>query len=222
MLTHRVVEVPKPAPREERPHAAGRARMVPSVAAVHALGRPVVCCWLRARPFGRAAVLVGDLDDHATGSGVTHLPFPVGARGVAISTATAAGAVDRLPHWRAADVVLDCLDQPADQAPGVAIDDLFALLPDRPMALFVAAHPLAWDATEQRVADLSDQVGHLEARRAGRGTERVRLARAEAELGYLERWEARGLWTLRMWTAGQDAADCDAVAALLAGSTDLS
>jgi hypothetical protein len=222
LLTHRIVEVPAPAPHEERPHSAGRARMVPSVAAVHALGRSVVCCWLRAKPFGRVAVLVGDLGGHASGAGVSPLPFPVGARGVAVSPATAAGAVDRLPHWRAADVVLDCRDEAADQdRAGVAIDDLFALLPDRPMALFSVARPLGWDATEQRVTDLSDQVGRLEARRSGRGSERVRLARAEAELGYLERWESCGLWTLRVWTAGRDAADCDAVAALLAGSGDL-
>ena len=227
LLSHRIVEVPRAPMDHPRPHAAARARMLPVTAAAHAAGRTVACCWLRARPFGRVVVLAGDLSHlpASADAGPVPVPFPVGARGVAMPADTMARTVGRLPHWRAADVALDCLDRAneSDRAePGAPVDELFALLPEWAMAVLVVAEPLGWDATERRLVELSDLVGQLESRRSGRGGDRVRLARAEAELNCLDRWESQGLWDLRVWTAGQDAAACDAVAALVAGSGDLS
>ncbi|GLY47529.1 helicase HerA-like domain-containing protein [Lentzea sp. NBRC 102530] len=205
LLTHQVLSLPRLEDLTEL-----RARLLPQLALAHAAGRTVACCWIRTRPHGRFALLVGGV---ATDTAV---PFPPGAKGSALRPDQLARAVGRLPHWRPAELALDGLREEPDEPPPV-LDDVFELVPDRPAALFVVAEPCPVSSVESRVTDLSDLIDDLERRRSGRGSERLRLARAEAELKHLDQAFALGAWRLRVWTAGQDEGVAGALAAMVSG-----
>ena len=212
LLDHRLVEVPRLVSDEpDRAAVAGRMRMLPPLAMAHATGRAVACCWLRTRPNGPAAVLSG-------GDG---LCFPAGARAVALRPGQAGRALGKLACWRPLWLLVDALtdQRPAGDAP--LLEDLFALLPGMPMAVLAVGTPVDDAEVAAHLDRLSDVVDALEPRRTGRGTERLRLAGAEAELGYLRRWAAQGHWRIRLWTGARTAAECDAIAGLLAGGGDL-
>ncbi|QKV75303.1 ATP-binding protein [Amycolatopsis sp. Hca4] len=89
------------------------------------------------------------------------------------------------------------------------------------MAAFVVADPAPDDEVARRIDELSKTVHDLESRRSGRGSDRRRLARAEAELAHFEDAVSVGLWNLRLWTAAADATGCAALAAMIGGSADL-
>jgi DNA helicase HerA-like ATPase len=222
-LNLRVVEVPRLSAEEsasDQTVAATRGRMIPAVAMVHAGDRALVCAWLRAQPHGRAAVLVGGVDSGG-GADEGPLAFPAGARALPISPAQCTDALARFDHWERADLSLDCVDINSAVPAGPQLEDLFALLPDRPMGLLVVGRPLRRTAVQSRLDALSDVVDALESTRSGRGFERLRLARAEAELAYLERLAPQGFWELEFWTAGASAAEARAMAALIGGSSDI-
>ncbi|MDX8049631.1 helicase HerA-like domain-containing protein [Lentzea sp. BCCO 10_0798] len=206
LLTHQVLSVP----RLEGGLPELRGRLLPQLALAHAARRAVACCWIRARPNGRFALLVGGLAADAA------VPFPPGAKGAPLRPEQVVRAVNRLSCWRPAELALDCLREETDDPPPV-LDDLFALLPDRPAALLVVAEPCPASALETRVSDLSDTVADLEKRRSGRGSERIRLARAEAELTHFDEAAALGAWRLRVWTAGENESVCTALAAMIGG-----
>ncbi|MGW4210934.1 ATP-binding protein [Lentzea sp. NPDC004789] len=213
LLTHQVLSVP----RLDGGLPELRTRLLPQLALAHAAGDTVACCWIRVRPNGRFALLVGGIADPAA---VT-VPFPPGARGAPLQPAQVTRATGRLACWRTAEVALECLPGEEDaQEPATALDDLFGLLPDRPAAVLVVAEPLPATALEARISALSDTIGDLERRRSGRGSERIRLARAEAELAHFDRAATLGAWRLRVWTAGDDEAVCDAVAAMTGAGAD--
>lgn len=219
-LDCRIVQVPQP-PLEPEGSPAG-AWMLPTVATAHAAERSLACCWIRGRPHGRVAVLAGGVGFSANTAGPVPVAFPVGARGVPLSGEQTAKALGRLPNWQPVALALECI-APTVSGPalGPSLEDLFALLPDRAMAVLVVARPINGAATAQRFDALSDAVAQLERRRDGRGSDRISLARATAELAYLERWAPLGWWELRVWTAGSDATDSTSVAALLAGCRDV-
>ena len=223
LLSHRLVEVPRlVADVPDRAAAAGRVRMLPPLAMAHATGHTVACCWLRTRPNGPAAVLAGGTQPDPTGDGFC---FPAGARAVALRPGQAGRALGKLPCWRPVWLLVDAItDGPpagdADQE-GPLLEDLFAFLPGVPMALLAVGTPVADTDVTAHLDRLSDAVDALERRRTGRGTERMRLAGAEAELGYLRRWAAQGHWRIRLWTGARTPAECDAIAGLLAGGADL-
>jgi hypothetical protein len=219
LLTHRIVQVPAVPPDQTPRYVSMRSRILPTLAMSHADGQPVVCCWLRTTPHGRVAVLVGGVGQvSARGA----LPFPAGAKAKPLRRDQADGAIGRLACWKAAHVAVDLLQQnDSPSLTGPSLDDLFALLPDRSMAVLTAAVPVRRSDIAGRLDELSDTINELEPRRTGRGAERVRLARAEQELRYLEHAAAYGLWRLRIWTGGGSDEDCDAVAALVGASADL-
>ncbi|GAA4410451.1 hypothetical protein GCM10023148_01780 [Actinokineospora soli] len=215
MLTHRVTALPG----AEADRGEARVRVLPGLALAHAAGSPVACCWARSRPHGPFALLVGGFPaspGHEEGS----LSFPPGARGVAVSAITVDQAMRRLPTWKSAVLALECLGE-SDPGAGLCLDDLFDLLPERPMAVFTVAEPLPGAQLVERIGELSTVVHDLETRREGRGADRLRLARADAELAHFEHAAALGAWRLRVWTAAADDRECDAVAAMVGGCSDL-
>ncbi|GIJ63543.1 ATP-binding protein [Virgisporangium aurantiacum] len=222
-LSHRLVEVPRPASdASARPAATGRLRMLPPLAMAHAAGTTVACCWIRTRPNGPAAVLAGGTRPDPTGDGFC---FPAGARTVELRPGQADRALGKLPHWRPVWLLVDALtDRPPSDATdpdGPLLEDLFAYLPEMPMAVLAVGTPIGAGEVAAHLDRLSDIVDALEPRRTGRGTERLRLAEAEAELRYLRRWAAQGHWRIRLFTGARTAAGCDAIAGLLAGGADL-
>jgi uncharacterized protein len=222
LLSHRVVEVPRLAGEPGGLTAAGRLRMLPVAAFACGGDRPLACCWLRARAGGRVVVLAGGMRAGTLDAGSSLVPvaFPAGARGVPLHAGQASRAVARLSCWQPAELAVDALGD-GEHADGPGLEDLFALMPDVPMAVLVVGRPAPTDAVAARLAALSDAVDELAARAEGRGAERMRLSRAETELSYLERWAPRGLWELRVWTGAATAAECAAVAAQVGGSADL-
>ncbi|MFC7612838.1 hypothetical protein ACFQV2_03470 [Actinokineospora soli] len=125
-----------------------------------------------------------------------------------------------MPTWKSAVLALECLGE-SDPGAGLCLDDLFDLLPERPMAVFTVAEPLPGAQLVERIGELSTVVHDLETRREGRGADRLRLARADAELAHFEHAAALGAWRLRVWTAAADDRECDAVAAMVGGCSDL-
>lgn len=219
LLTHRIVEVPS-LDGVANATVAGRTRLLAVAATAHALRQPLVCCWLRARPHGPVAVLVG--------SGAVGVPgrdgavaFPPGGRAAALPPNRGLGVLDRVPAWERADLAVDRVVPGGGGAGAPGLDELFAFSPERPMAVLVVGRPLEPGAAQAHLDDLSDLVDELEARRAGRGAERLRLARAEDELRHLEQWATQGFWELEVWTGGGDTPSCRAVAAMIGGSADL-
>jgi DNA helicase HerA-like ATPase len=214
-----VPRLPKDLPPAEVPSACRR-RMVPAVAMVHASDRILVCAWLRAEPNGRVAVLVGGVSagpERAEGP----IAFPAGARAAAVTVNQREAALNRFPHWERADVALDCTATEPTRSIGLQVEDIFALLPDRPMGFLLVARPRRREALATRLEGLSDRIAELETARTGRGFQRLDLARAEGELAYLEQSAPQGLWEVSVWTAGATAAEARAVAALVGGSADL-
>lgn len=223
-LRHRLTQVP--ALRGEAVDEAGavRNRMLPVFAAAHAGGHAVVTCWVRSRAHGPVSVLVGGPFTPAaapSGRGEVPIAFPGGSRARSVRGDDVDKLLQRITHWAPADLSLDATRLDDDRAPGPVLEDLFGTVADRPMAVLVHARPLTEDQARARLDVLSDRVDQLEAHRKGRGSERQRLARAEAELDHLEAWSTQGCWELAVWTGGAGTDGAAAVAGMLAGGGDL-
>ena len=167
-LEFRIVSVPKlhdDLPFNERP-AASRRRMVPAVTMVHAF-QPTTCVstWLRAEPNGRAAVLVGGIE--ARRFRPRGRSVPTGARAVSVKPAQRDHALGRFPAWERANLSLDCTEHDRELGLGLQIEDLFALLPDRPMGIIVIARPHKRDALP--AASRSCRIGSPSWNRRARG-----------------------------------------------------
>lgn len=222
-LRYRVVEVPALDEHATNLAAAHRVRMLPVLAAAHANSQVVVTCWARSRPHGPVAVVVGgaiEPSPELTIGGDVHLTFPGGARARPVDSADVQAMLGRLSKWVTADVAVDATRHTAAPA-GPLLEEVFGLVVDRPMAFIVIGRPVTDVEVALRIDVLSDRVDTLEAHRKGRGTERLRLARAEAELAYLEDWSAQGCWEIEVWTGSDSAEGCRALAATLATGGDV-
>jgi hypothetical protein len=221
-LDARIVAVPRLGDGDD-PVTAVRARMAPALAMAHAQGRTIVVSWLRVRPNGRVAVLVGGVDAGSLGAEPTPFGFPAAARAVALGPAARDDAIARLPSWAPLELSLDARNgidgDRASSIPG--LDDLMALLPDQPVGLLVVGRPVAGVDLDRQVEALSDEVAALEAFRDGRGSERARLARAEADLAYLDDAARLGAWQIEVWVGAVTASAARGIAGLVAGCGDL-
>jgi hypothetical protein len=148
------------------------------------------------------------------------LSFPAGVRASAVSPADVGRLLQRISHWRQADVAVDATSMGSDTDRPL-LEELFRLAADQPVAVMVIARPRTEAEVKPRIEALSDRIDALEAHRAGRGTERLRLARAEAELEYLEEWSTHGCWELEVWTGADSPEGCDAVAGMIGGCGDI-
>ena len=221
MLGHRIVEIPVADTEVRVQNATEWHRMLTALAPIHAEGRPLVVGWLRSRAGGPVNVLVGGLPHSAAAAPRESVPvnFPPGARATSLAPVDVDKLLDKFV-WTPTELAVNASSVDADST-APRLEDLFAFSADRRMAFLVVARPLNQKATDARVEVLSDEVGRLEAHRAGRGIKRRQLTRAEDELEYFDRWAAQGCWELEAWTGGDTEAAGQSVAAMLAGSADI-
>lgn len=216
-LTHRIrqVYVANTSGDDDPPLMAHTIR--PFVAAV----RPdrLLVSWVRGRPRGAVSVFVDGpavgQDDH----GQVAIAFPAGAVGAPVAPAEVGSATDHLV-WHRCELMLDASSM-VEESTAPTLEGVFGGLPDRPQGFLVVARG-ARAAEEQTELDrLSDAVADLERHRAGRGEQRRLLARAEEDLGYLDRTRPAGLWVVEFWVAGASAAEAAKCASLLGDSADV-
>lgn len=224
-LTHRLTAVPAPTvDAEPSADLAGelRSRMLPFAASVHAQGRELVTCWMRTRPSGPVYVLVGGVTAGPANSGTDDvaLPFPSGATAHRVARDALGKHLGAFTAWVGCELDLDATSNAPEPARPL-LEDLFGRLGHIPMALLVAARPAKTTEVQAAFDSLSDLVDHLESRRQGRGSERVRLTRAEAELEYLQRWADAGCWQLEVAAGATSPADAVALAAMVAAGGDV-
>lgn len=223
-LSHRLVSLPRLSVQDAglptSRAAAHRRRVQPVLAMAHASGSPFVSALLRAEPHGRVAVLVGGVTAHHA-SDEAPFPFPAGSRGARLRPGQADAAIGRIPCWEQTELRVDGLprDEAGSAAPGT--DELVSLLADRTLGLVVVARPQSAGQVQPLLDRLSDEVDDLEPMREGRGSERLRLSRAEGQLAYFSQYGPQGLWELEVWVGGENPGDARALAALVGASSDL-
>jgi uncharacterized protein len=220
----RLTDVLRPAREVTDPIAFSRSRVQPSLAVAHATGKASVSCWIRARPQGRVAVLFGGgLAATVVGTGTSELPvdFPAGSRAARVTPTDAKSVLGRLVHWERLELALEPLASGEQGATGPQLEDLFALLPDRVVAVGVIARPLDRGAVQPLLDDLSDKVDALQPHAEGRGHVRLELERALEELRYLERWLSSGLWQMEVWVGSASPEESRAFAGMLGSCADL-
>jgi len=205
------------------PTAAGHGRMLSALAVAHATGKRSACCWLRVRPGGQVALLLGGgvTPLGAPVAGPQPLEFPAGSRGVPVDRARMDSTLKRLAHWTELVIGFRPPEEDDGGLPGPALEDLFALMPQRAMAVAAVATPLRPQDVAAELDEISDQVDRLQAHASGRGVHRLEFDTAVARLRYLETWSALGLWSMRVWVGASDEPAGRGVAGLLANAADL-
>jgi uncharacterized protein len=198
--------------------------MLPALAVAHSTRQPAVSCWLRPNARGRVAVLLGgsltagaDLDDGRE----CRVNFPAGSRAIELTARSRTGSLARIAHWEPITLNLEVLARDTGQPGGLLLEDLFALLPDRPMAVAAVGYPLSEGEAQPRIDHLSDLVERLQPMIESEGSKRLAFERAISELRYLETWAGLGLWELQVFVGAANRDECRAVAGLLSATSNL-
>lgn len=198
--------------------------MLPSLAVAHTDGDLAVCCWCRPKENGRVGIFLGGsltkrgpIDK----SGVVFLPFPAGSRGAVLTDSQREAALNVIGAWHRLDINLDPLEAPYLPAGGLQLEDVFALLPNLPMAIAAVARPLESAEAASQLDELSVTVERLQPMAEGEGLIRLKLDRTLQELRYLEYWAPLGLWELQLFVGGTSTKECQAITGLLAASGGL-
>lgn len=210
--------------QNEHPIDAARTRMLPALALASAAGRPVIMCWTRPasdRPLSVMTAAGPELRGRTRPDGSVEIALPVGTLGVPLQPGQAMAAVGNATAWWRSEARFDpSAAEELTPTSGSGLEDVFGFLAGRPMAWVIVARPVPRAAVAAKLDDLSLAVAEG-ATAQGRGSERLRHERSEAELRYLERWSALGFWALEVWSGGRTAAEAQALGALLGGTADL-
>lgn len=204
--------------------ALARSRVLPALAVAYQRRRPFVTAWVREgsdRPV-RVLVAAGDyLSGPRRPDGSVEIAFPLGAVGRPLGQGEGRSALTSFSDWAICEARFDPLA--ADEGPqaGRMLDDYFTMLGSRPMAWLVVARPLPRSEVTGGLDELSSMVGAMHSPEEGRGAERLKNERAQAELRYLEQWSAFGFWELEVLAGGLSAQEAATGAALLSSASDL-
>lgn len=223
-LDRRLLSAPRLTADDQLIAQSTRVRMLPSLAVAHTDGDAAVCCWCRPKENGRVGIFLGGSLTRRSpvdSEGAVFLPFPAGSRGAVLSDSQRDGALNLIGAWEQLAINIDALEAPSLPTGGLQLEDVFALLPNLPMAIAAIARPLESAATVSYLDELSTTVERLQPMAEGEGLVRLKLDRALQELRYLEYWASLGLWELRLFVGGTSARECKAIAGLLAASGGL-